>query len=260
MLHIPLVCLCHTKQSFFLLIFKHLLWHEFYSKVKPRTIFFPLSSLFLGHRFSVWLLEAPLDWIPQLADAAQKKKKKKNSENWAPNPITQDAVFQCLSDTPLSKSSTLCVKSIPSVWRICAPVGIVVQTHAGVYDALGRQKCFLPLSYLLNQSPPHVLLFQFVCAPKHLSHTFSSGTALWLQQWNASAQKVSPCLLRIANLLLDTFLQVCAATVQKKFSSFAYFCIVYAVQNVNSYIRRLRVGCFLSCLRCSSKLLFSISC
>lgn len=74
----------------------------------------------------------------------------------------------------LSKSSSLCMKSIPGVWRICAPVGIVVQTHAGVYDALGLQK------WLLNQSPPHVLLFQFVCAPKHLSHTFSAGTALWL--------------------------------------------------------------------------------
>lgn len=124
----------------------------------------------------------------------------------------------------LFPSPPLCVKSIPSVWRICAPVGIVVQTEAGVYDALGRQKCFLPLSYLLNQSPPHVLLFHFVCAPKHLSHTFSSGTALWLQQWNANAQKVSPRLFRIANLLLYTFLQVCEATVQKKFSSIAHFC------------------------------------
>lgn len=172
-----------------------------------------------GHRF--WACsEKPLDWIPQLANAAQKK----ISENWASNPITQDAVFQCLSDTPLSKSSTLCVKSIPSVWRICAPVGIVVQTHAGVYDALGCQKCFLPLSYLLNQSPPHVLLFQFVCAPKHLSHTFSLGTALWLQQWNSNAQKVSSCLLKIANFLLDTFLQAYTAAVQKKFSSITYFC------------------------------------
>lgn len=142
-----------------------------------------------------------------------------------------------------SKSSPLCVKSIPSVWRICAPVGIVVQTHAGVYDALGRQKCFLPLSYLLNQSPPHVLLFQFVCTPKHLSHTFSSWTALWLQQWNANAQKLSPCLfVRIANLLLDTFLQVCAAQSKKSFKKvffmcllLLHYCIVYAIQYLNGY-------------------------
>lgn len=171
--------------------------------------------------------------------------------------------MQCLSDTPLSKSSTLCVKSIPSVWRICAPVGIVVQTHAAVYDALGRQKCFLPLSYLLNQSPPHVLLFQFACAPKHLSHTFSSGTALWLQQWNASAQKVSPRLSGVANLLLDTFLQACTATVQKKFffsRLLLSLCIVYATQNVN--IRRLCVGCFHSFMSKGTRLsyYFCISC
>lgn len=57
-----------------------------------------------------------------------------------------------------SKPSSHCVKSIPSMWRICAPLGIVVQTHAAVYDALGCQKSFLPLSYLLNQSPPRPLL------------------------------------------------------------------------------------------------------
>lgn len=195
----------------------------------------------------------------------------KNADYWAPNPITQDAVFQCLSDTPLSKSSALCVKLISSVWRICAPVGIVVQTHTGFYDALGSQKCFLPLSYLLNQSPPHVLLFWFVFAPKQLSLTFSSGTALRLQQWHANAQKVSPSLMRIANLLLATFLQgdksLQLYSPIKVFFSHLLFCeawftdtflilqlsMPYATQNVNNCI----ISCWLFyfiCLRYSSKI------
>lgn len=107
------------------------------------------------------------------AKSGEEQKGKKQ----ASNPITQDAVFQCLRDTPLSKSSSLSVKSIPSVWRICAPVGIVVQTHAAVYDALGSQKSFLPLSYLLNQSPPRVLLFPVcLCSKTLISHIqFSHG-------------------------------------------------------------------------------------
>lgn len=51
----------------------------------------------------------------------------------APNSRTQAAVFQCLSDSPLSKSSALCVKLISRVWRICTPVGIFVQTLAELW-------------------------------------------------------------------------------------------------------------------------------
>lgn len=39
------------------------------------------------------------------------------------------------------------------------------------YDALGRQKSFLPLSYLLNHSPPCVLLFPVcLCSKTLISH------------------------------------------------------------------------------------------
>lgn len=193
-----------------------LTWISFYSKTQNN-----LFSSFLSFPWPqvLGLALGSSTWLdpPACRYCARKKK------IWAPNPITQDAVFQCLSDTPLSKSSTLCVKSIPSVWRICAPVGIVVQTHAAVYDALGRQKCFLPLSYLLNQSPPHVLLFQFVCVLQntYLTHSVQG----WLCGFhNEMPRKVSPRLWGIANLLLATFWQVCAATVQQKFSSVTYFC------------------------------------
>lgn len=126
------------------------------------------SFLLLFTWLQVLSLEAAsLLFIDPVQRVGRNKKKKKK----ASNPITQDAVFQCLCDTPLSKSSSLCVKSIPSVWRICAPVGIVVQSHAAVYDALGSQKSFLPLSYLLNQSPPRVLLFPVcLCSKTLISH------------------------------------------------------------------------------------------
>lgn len=123
--------------------------------------------------FFIWLPILSLEAAsPLFIDPVQRVgRNKKGKKKRAPNPITQDAVFQCLCDTPLSKSSSLCVKSIRSVWRICAPVGIVVQTHAAVYDALGSQKSFLPLSYLLNQSPPRVLLFPVcLCSKTLISH------------------------------------------------------------------------------------------
>ena len=115
----------HTtpNKTFFLIIFKHLLWHECYSKVKPRTISFPqLATGSCAGSGKLHLTGSPSLQI-------LRKKKKRNSENWAPNPITQDAVFQCLPDTPLSKSSTLCVKSIPSVCGEFAPLLALLCRH-----------------------------------------------------------------------------------------------------------------------------------
>lgn len=171
----------------------------------------------------------------------QKKKKK----IWAPNPITQDAVFQCLCDTPLSKSSSLCVKSIPSVWRICAPVGIVAQTHAAVYDALGRQKCFLPLSYLLNQSPPRVLLFPVCLCSKTLishiqfRHGFVASTMKCPESFSTSLGNCSYYYWALSDKSVQP------ESIQQKFflqsPTFVvvHFCIFYAPQTVKSYMGRL---------------------
>lgn len=107
-----------------------------------------------------------------------------------------------------------CVENLRPCWHCCA------DTCWGLWCPWMPEKLPL-LSYLLNQSPPHVLLFHFVCVPKHLSHTFSSGTALWLHQSNTSAPKVSPHFLRLSNLLLDTFYLLCAPN---KVSIMMHFC------------------------------------
>lgn len=59
------------------------------------------------------------------------------------------------------------------------------------------------LTYWTNLHPVF-FCFQFVCAPKHLSRTFSSGMALWLPQWNA--QKVSPHRLETVHFTIGHFL------------------------------------------------------
>lgn len=191
----------------------------------------------------------------------QKEKKKKI---WAPNPITQDAAFQRLRDTPLSKSSSLRAKSIPSVWRICAPVGIVAQTHAAVYDALGRQKCFLPLSYLLNQSPPRVLLFPVCLRSKTLisniqfRHGFVASTMKCPESFSTSLGNCSYYYWALSDESVQP------ESVQQKlfFFSVTYFCccsFLYILRSANCeelHGEIIRVGCFLSCPRCSPKLFF----
>lgn len=94
-------------------------YYEFYSKVNPQNNLFSSA----GHRFLCWLRKAPLDWISQLADTW----KKKHSENWAPNPVTQDAVFQCLCHTPLfqvlpslCEIDSQCVENLCPCWHCCA--------------------------------------------------------------------------------------------------------------------------------------------
>lgn len=95
-------------------------YYEFYSKVNPQNNLFSSA----GHRFLCWLRKAPLDWISQLADTW---KKKQHSENWAPNPATQDAVFQCVCDTPLfqvlpslCEIDSQCVENLCPCWHCCA--------------------------------------------------------------------------------------------------------------------------------------------
>lgn len=77
------------------------------------------------------------------------------------------------------------------------------------------------LTYWTNLHPVF-LCFQFVCAPKHLSRTFSSAMALWLPQWNA--QKVSPHRLRIVLITIGHFLHKSAQPwSNKSFSCVTYF-------------------------------------
>lgn len=141
--------------------------------------------------------------------------------------------FGASHKSPSPKSSTVCVKSIPGVWRICARVGTVVQIHAGFYDALGKR--VLPLAYLLNQHPPRVLLFRFVCAPKHLSHALSSEGALWLQQCPETfSTPLKKC----------SFITSLWSHRPKKFSSLAYSCCGAFTQDC---IRGVQLGC-VSCL------------
>lgn len=73
---------------------------------------------------------------------------KKRKKIWAPKPITQDAVFQCVSDMSRSKSSSLSVKLIPSVWRIGTLLSLLCRHMRAVYDALGCQRCSPSLSLL----------------------------------------------------------------------------------------------------------------
>lgn len=166
-------------------------YYEFYSKVTARAISFPQPATSFCAR-----LGKSSSWLDPPACIA-------------PNPITQDAEFQCFSDTPLSKSSPCCVKSIRGAWRICAPLGFVVQKHAGVYDALGRQRLFLRLSYLQNQSPPRVLLFQFVFVLQstYLKHSVQPQLC-GCDNEVPMPRNFSPCLLWVYNWTL--FLQVCA--------------------------------------------------
>lgn len=154
-------------------------------------------------------------------------------------------MFQCLCDTPLSKSSSLCVKSIPSVWRICAPVGIVVQTHAAVYDALGSQKSSLPLSYLLNQSPPRVPLFPVcLCSKTLISHIqFSHG---FVASTMKCPESFSTLFENCSYYYWTLSAQVCAAEVQQKFflesptfCCYSFLRILYATNEQEDYMRWL---------------------
>lgn len=80
------------------------------------------------------------------------------------------------------------------------------------------------LTYWTNLHPMF-FCFQFVCAPKHLSHTFSSGMALWLPQWNA--QKVSPRLWGIVLIIIGHFLtSLCSQSPSNKSFFFSYLLLL----------------------------------
>lgn len=99
------------------------------------------------------------------------------------------------------------------------------------------------LTYWTNLHPVF-FCFQFVCAPKHLSRTFSSGMALLLPQWNA--QKVSPHHLRIVPITIGHFLtSLCSQGPTKvflespTFGCYFFLCILYATNELTDYTRWL---------------------
>lgn len=80
------------------------------------------------------------------------------------------------------------------------------------------------LTYWTNLHPVF-FCFQFVCAPKHLSHTFSSGMALWLPQWNA--RKVSPRLWGIVLIIIGHFLtNLCSQSPSNKSFFFSHLLLL----------------------------------
>lgn len=180
---------------------------EIYFKVKPITISFLLSSLFFSHRFLVWFLEAPLDWISQLADTEEGKKwrRKKdlgtvaNNSGCSISVRLRYALFQVLL--------SLCEIDSERVENWHAVV-IVVQTHARSLRC-PRMPAVLPLPPFTHCTNLHPVFFCFglFVLQKHLSHAFSSGMALWLPQW--SAREVPPRRLSGTSW-------VCAAIVQMK--------------------------------------------
>lgn len=96
------------------------------------------------------------------------------------------------------------MKLIPSVWRICTLVGIVVQSHAGFYDALGRQ--VLPPPRLLTEPISTSCSFVsvlFVLQSTYLAHAVQGQLCGYN---NDMPRKFLDAVLRIANLLLPTFL------------------------------------------------------
>lgn len=99
------------------------------------------------------------------------------------------------------------------------------------------------LTYWTNLHPVF-FCFQFVCAPKHLSRTFSPAMALWLPQWNA--QKVSPHRMGIVLITIGHFLtSLCSRGPTKVFLESPTFCcysflwIFYATNEQEDYMHWL---------------------
>lgn len=112
------------------------------------------------------------------------------------------------------------------------------------------------LTYWTNLHPMFFCFSLFVCSKTLISHIqFRDGFV-------ASTMKCPEKFLHAFGELLIYYWPLSDKSVQlqsnKSFlqsPSFVVvqFCVVYATQNVNSYMRRLCVGCFLSCLRCTRR-------
>lgn len=163
-----------------------LTWISFYSKTQNN-----LFSSFLSFPWPqvLGLALGSSTWLdpPACRYCARKKKNlgsKSNNSRCSISVSLRYASFQVLHS--LCEIDSQCVENLRPCWHCCA------DTCCGLRCPWTPE--VLPPPLLLTEpiSTPCSFVSVCLCAPKHLSHTFSSGMALWLPQWNAQKSFSTP--------------------------------------------------------------------